>query len=47
MTADYKDRVDFENADRNFIGNPDPMVITAADGRGLGHELGLPRRGLP
>jgi len=33
MPADYNDRVDFENADRNFIGKLDPMVITAADGR--------------
>jgi len=33
MPADYKDRVDFENADRNFIGKLDPMVITAANGR--------------
>ena len=35
MPADYNDRVDFGNADRNFRGKLDPMVITAADGRGF------------
>jgi len=33
MTADFSDRTDFENSDRDFIATLDPMVIKAADGR--------------
>jgi alkyl sulfatase BDS1-like metallo-beta-lactamase superfamily hydrolase len=33
MPANFSDRTDFENSDRNFIATLDPMVIKAADGR--------------
>jgi alkyl sulfatase BDS1-like metallo-beta-lactamase superfamily hydrolase len=33
VRADFGDRADFENADRDFITSLDPMVIKAADGR--------------
>jgi len=33
MPADFKDRTDFENADRGFIASIEPMTISDADGR--------------
>jgi alkyl sulfatase BDS1-like metallo-beta-lactamase superfamily hydrolase len=33
MSADFKDRTDFDNADRGFVVTMDPMVIKGGDGR--------------